>query len=65
MPKNNDNKAKSIKAKLREENNLLKKIILNYNQYFMDYTYLSLFKIVNKCIINNKNNELLNKFKNS
>ena len=57
-------KSNQLKQKLREEISILKKLILNYNQYFMNYTYLSLFKIVNKYITNNKNNELLNKFKN-
>ena len=54
-----------IKQNLKDEISLLTKIIYNYNQNFLNYTYYSIFNAINDYIANNRNNEILEKLKNS
>ena len=49
-----------MKQNLRDEISLLEKIFTNYNQFFLNYSYLSLFKNFDN--FKSKNNDLLKKF---
>ena len=55
------NKTHRIKQNLRDEISLLAKISNNFNQYFLNYTYYSIFKSLDNYINNNKSNEILEK----
>ena len=53
-------KSNQLKQNLRDEISLLEKIFTNYNQFFLNYSYLSLFKNFDN--FKSKNNDLLKKF---
>ena len=57
-------KTNRIKQNLKDEINLLTKIVDNYNIYFSNFTYYNIFHSLDY-YIKSKNNELLEKFKNS
>ena len=57
-------KTNRIKQNLKDEISLIKKIIDNYNIYFLNYTYYSTFHLLDD-YIKNKNNEIFEKLKNS
>ena len=59
------NKADRLKQNLRDEINLLEKLFFNFNQYFINNAYLSLFNYFDKYINITKHNELLNNFNNT
>ena len=52
--------ANRLKQKLRDEINILEKIIFHYNQYYINYSYLSIFKYIDDTIFTNKAYSLLN-----
>ena len=57
-------KTNQIKAHLKDEISLLEKIVYNFNQYFLNYTYYSTFYSLED-YIKNKKYDLLIKFKNN
>ena len=57
-------KTNRIKQNLKDEISLLTKIIDDYNQYFLNFTYYSIFYEI-KNYINNKQFEILEKLKNN
>ena len=57
-------KTNQIKQNLKDEINLLTKIIFNFNQYFLNYTYYSTFSLLED-YIKNKKYDIFIKFKNS
>ena len=57
-------KSNRLKQNLRDEICLLQKMIFNFNQFFLNNTYLSLFNNIKDYVNNNKNEELLHKFNN-
>ena len=56
------NKSKILKQNLRNEINFLEKLFSNYNQFCLNYSYLSLFNHFDKYIDNKNKNVLLNNF---
>ena len=60
------NKINRIKMRLKDEISLLEKIINNYNHYFLNYTYYSIFYSLDDYFKNeNPKNKILLNFKNS
>ena len=57
-------KTNRIKQNLKDEISLFSKIVYNYNQYFLNYTYYSTFYFLDE-YFKNKNCVMLNKFKNT
>ena len=55
-------KTNQLKQNLRDEISLLEKICFNFNNYYINNTYLSLFYDINKYI--DRKNKLLNEFNN-
>ena len=57
-------KSNRLKQNLRDEICLLEKMIFNFNQFFLNKTYLSLFNNIKDYVNNSKKEELLHKFNN-
>ena len=57
-------KINQLKENLKDEISILRNICFNFNQYFLNYNYYSIFYYLEK-YINNKNKELFTKLKNT
>ena len=57
-----NSKTEELKQNLKDEINLIKKFILNFNNTFMNYTYFQNFDYINKNVDSKSNNKNLIKF---
>ena len=63
--KNINRKVEELKQNLIDEIDLFDKIILNFNNNFINYTYFQNFNYINKNILNTSNNQYLIQFFNT
>ena len=60
-----NSKIEELLQNLKDEISLLKKIVLNFNNTFMNFTYFQIFNYINKNIDNKHNNKMLIEFYNT
>ncbi len=58
-------KIEELKQNLKDEISLLEKIVMNFNNTFINYNYFNVFKYINKNVCNQNNNNKLIEFYNT